>query len=78
MDISGVKKYENYLRRQTEQFQWETTANVEDIEYLRCQEQLQEQLLTQYTQVERVIGELTPVLMTLERGVFSPDSGQKQ
>ena len=57
MDIAGLKKFENHLRRQEEQSQWETTANPEDIEYLRCQEELQEQLLTQHTQVERVIGE---------------------
>ena len=55
MDITGGKKYENYLRRQTDQRQWESTANAEDIEYIRCQEQLQEQLLTQHTQVERII-----------------------
>lgn len=57
MDITGLKKLDNYVRRQEEQSQWEASANAEDIEFFRCQEQLQEQLLTQYTQVERVIGE---------------------
>ena len=57
MDIVGVKKFENYQRRQEEQRQWEASANAEDIEYLRCQEELHEQLLTQHTQIERVIGE---------------------
>ena len=37
--------------------EWEERANEEDIEYVRCQEELQEQLLVQCTQVERVIGE---------------------
>ena len=58
MDITGLKRLDNYLRRREEQSQWEAEANPEDIEFLRCQEQLQEQLLTQHTQVERVIGEL--------------------
>lgn len=57
MDITGLKKLDNYIRRQEEQSQWEASANAEDIEFFRCQEQLQEQLLTQHTQVERVIGE---------------------
>ncbi|CAI8057331.1 Chromodomain-helicase-DNA-binding protein 2 [Geodia barretti] len=56
MDIRGLKKLDNYLRRQEEMSQWEAGANAEDIEFFRCQEQLQEQLLTQHTQVERVIG----------------------
>ena len=58
MDIKGRKKFENYLRREAERAQWEAGANAEDIEFVRCQEQLQEQLLAQHTQVERVIGEL--------------------
>lgn len=58
MDITGGKKFDNYLRRTAERSEWEAAANAEDVEYMRCQEQLQEQLLTQHTQVERVIGEL--------------------
>ena len=57
MDIKGGKKFENFLRREADQAQWEAGANAEDIEFVRCQEQLQEQLLAQHTQVERVIGE---------------------
>lgn len=59
MDIKGNKKFDNYLRRESERDQWEASANAEDIEFVHCQEQLQEQLLAQHTQVERVIGELT-------------------
>ena len=57
MDIKGMKRFENFLRREAERLQWEAGANEEDIEFLQCQEQLQEQLQAQYTQVERVIGE---------------------
>ena len=53
----GLKRFENFLRRGAERAQWEATANEEDVEFLRCQEQMQEQLLAQHTEVERVIGE---------------------
>ena len=52
-----MKRFENFLRRERERGEWEERANEEDIEYVRCQEELQEQLLVQCTQVERVIGE---------------------
>ena len=57
MDVTGLKKFENHLRRQEEQARWEAGANAEDIEFFSCQEQLQEQLVAQHTRVERVIGE---------------------
>ena len=57
MDIKGMKRFENFLRREQERREWEEVANEEDIEFVRCQEELQEQLLAQCTQVERVIGE---------------------
>ena len=36
---------------------WEKMVSPEDVEYAKCQEELGEQLLGQFTQVERVIGE---------------------
>ena len=35
---------------------WEREANPEDIEYVKCQDELVEQLLEEFTKVERVIG----------------------
>ena len=56
-DIKGIKKFSNFLKREQEKEAWERTANPEEIEYIKCQEELSEQLLGQFTQVERVIGQ---------------------
>lgn len=56
-DIKGMKKFLNFLKREEEREAWEASASLEDIEYLKCQEELTNQLLVNFTQVERVIGE---------------------
>lgn len=56
-DLRGMKKFYNFLKRQEESELWEKTANLEDIEYVKCQEELGDQLLMSFTKVERVIGE---------------------
>lgn len=61
-DIRGMKKFYNFLKREEERESWERTANMEDIEYFKCQEELGEQLLANFTQVERVIGKYVVIL----------------
>ena len=56
-DVRGMKKFYNFLKREEEQALWEQTASMEDIEYVQCQEELGEQLLVNFTQVEKVIGQ---------------------
>jgi hypothetical protein len=56
-DIRGMKKFHNFLKREEERSVWEASASLEDIEYVKCQEELTDQLLAGFTQVERVIGE---------------------
>lgn len=56
-DIKGIKKFHNFLKREEEREEWEASASLEDIEYLKCQEELSDQLLVNFTQVERIIGE---------------------
>lgn len=55
-DIRGTKKFLNFLKREEERELWERNANLEDIEYLKCQEELGDELLVNLTQVEKVIG----------------------
>jgi len=55
-DIKGMKKFINFLKREEEKEMWEKDANAEDIEYFKCQEELADELLDQFIQVERVIG----------------------
>lgn len=56
MNVKGMKRFYNFLKREEEREMWEQEANPEDIEYIKCQEELQDQLLEHVTQVERVIG----------------------
>ncbi len=58
-DIKGIKKFHNFVKKEEERDAWEKMASPEDVEYAKCQEELGEQLLGQFTQVERVIGECT-------------------
>ena len=58
-NVKGMKRFYNYLKREEEREAWEREANPEDIEYVKCQEELNEQLQEQVTHVERIIGELT-------------------
>lgn len=62
--VKGMKRFENFLKREEEKEAWRQNASPEDIEYLECQEELSEQLLEQHTQVERVIGESPPHPLT--------------
>ena len=65
-NVKGMKKFYNFLKREQEREAWEASANPEDIEYAKCQEEMAEQLMENVTQVERVIGECvsTPVQYT--------------
>ena len=66
-DVRGMKKFHNFLKREEERELWEKEANPEDLEYVKCQEQLADQLLEQFTQVERVIGQSVQVVYTICR-----------
>lgn len=55
-NVKGLKRFYNYLKREEERAVWEREANPEDIEFVKCQEELNDQLLEQFTLVERVIG----------------------
>ena len=56
--VKGMKKFYNHLKHEEEKARWEKTANMEDVEFLECQEEMNEQLFEQYTLVERVIGRM--------------------
>ena len=62
MNVKGMKRFYNFLKREEEREAWEQGANPEDIEYAKCQEELQDQLLEHVTHVERVIGEVSVCL----------------
>lgn len=55
--VKGIKKLENYIKKERDIEHWRKYANVEDIDYYECQLELQQDLLKSYNYVERVIAE---------------------
>lgn len=55
--VKGIKKLENYIKREEELSLWKEHATPEDIEYFDCQMELQGELLKSYNNVERIIAE---------------------
>lgn len=57
--VKGMKKLENFIKKELELQIWRNHASPEDIEYYECQMELQQELLKSYTNVERIIGNKT-------------------
>ncbi|XP_024942865.1 chromodomain-helicase-DNA-binding protein 1 isoform X3 [Cephus cinctus] len=55
--VKGIKKLENFVKREREIKQWRDYAGPEDIDYFECQLELQQDLLKSYNNVERIIAE---------------------
>lgn len=55
--VKGMKKLENYIKKEHDIEAWRKYANVEDIDYYECQQELQQDLLKSYNFVERIIAE---------------------
>lgn len=51
-----MKKLENYVKREADIAFWREHATPEDIDYYECQQELQQELLKSYNNVERIIG----------------------
>ena len=54
--MKGLKKLENFVKKEEEIRFWKEHSTPEDIEYYECQLELQQELLKSYTRVERIIG----------------------
>jgi len=55
LTAKGVKKVENFTKRMDELSDWKLVSSPEDIEYMECQLQMQQQLQDSYTTVERIV-----------------------
>ena len=53
--VKGMKKLENFIKKQDEIKYWKQEASPEDVEYLECQTEMLDNLLETYTKIERVI-----------------------
>lgn len=56
--VKGMKKLENYIKKEVEIQQWMKYSTPEDVEYYECQLELGQELLKSYNQVERIIGNI--------------------
>lgn len=57
--VKGMKKLENYIKREKDIEYWRKyQAGPEDIDYYECQQELQQDLLKSYYNVERVIAQV--------------------
>ncbi|KAL4122505.1 hypothetical protein QTP88_014827 [Uroleucon formosanum] len=55
--VKGLKKIDNFVKREDSIGAWRTQMTPEDSEYYECQLELQQDLLKSYNIVERIIGE---------------------
>lgn len=55
-NVRGMKKLENFKKKEQEKRKWLKAASPEDREYFNCQEELMDDLHSQYRLVERIIG----------------------
>ncbi|XP_051540955.1 chromodomain-helicase-DNA-binding protein 1-like isoform X3 [Myxocyprinus asiaticus] len=55
-NVKGMKKLDNFMKKEQEKKKWLKTASPEDVEYLNCQQELMDDLHSQYQIVERIIG----------------------
>lgn len=54
--VKGLKKLENYIKKEVEIQQWIRYSTPEDVEYYECQMELTQELLKSHNRVERIIG----------------------
>lgn len=54
--MKGLKKLDNFIKRERRLEQMRECIESEDLEYLECQLELKNQLLKSYNNVERIIG----------------------
>ncbi|XP_040277512.1 chromodomain-helicase-DNA-binding protein 1 [Bufo bufo] len=54
-NVKGMKKLDNYKKKEQEKKRWLKSASPEDIEYYNCQQELTDDLHKQYQIVERII-----------------------
>ncbi|KAH8283644.1 hypothetical protein KR018_010322, partial [Drosophila ironensis] len=55
MKAKGMKKLDNFIKKEQEQAYWRRYAGPEDIDYFECQMELQQELLKSYNNVDRII-----------------------
>ncbi|GFS24820.1 chromodomain-helicase-DNA-binding protein 1, partial [Elysia marginata] len=55
-NVNGLKKLENFMKKEEEIKDWKDAATPEDIEYFDCQQEMMQDLTESHKNVERIIG----------------------
>uniref|UniRef100_A0A8C6IZD7 DNA helicase n=1 Tax=Melopsittacus undulatus TaxID=13146 RepID=A0A8C6IZD7_MELUD len=74
-NVKGMKKLDNYKKKDQETKRWLKNASPEDVEYYNCQQELTDDLHKQYQIVERIIG--IKILIRLLLCISAAHSNQK-
>jgi len=61
LKAKGIKKVENFVKKQEELDAWKRFASPEDIEYMECQREMEQDLIRSHTMVERIVEMAAPL-----------------
>uniref|UniRef100_A0A672L281 Chromodomain-helicase-DNA-binding protein 1-like n=1 Tax=Sinocyclocheilus grahami TaxID=75366 RepID=A0A672L281_SINGR len=70
-NVKGMKKLDNFKKKDQEKKKWLKAASPEDVEYFNCQQELMDDLHSQYQLVERIIGKR--MLLPIKSAAGYPD-----
>lgn len=59
MNAKGLKKVQNYIKKQKEVEMWKRSADKEYIEFYECEQVMAEELCEEYKKIERVVAHQT-------------------
>ncbi|CAI9733833.1 chromodomain-helicase-DNA-binding protein 1-like isoform X2 [Octopus vulgaris] len=66
--VNGLKKLENFKRKEEEISEWRETATPEDLEYYDCQQEMVTELYQQYSKIERIIAHSNQKTNNIDNG----------
>lgn len=55
MGAKGIKKLQNFVKKEMETDRWRSTADKEYVEFYECEREMGEELFEQYKLVERIV-----------------------
>ena len=60
MGAKGLKKVDNFMKKALEIMLWKRNSNADDVEYMECQMEMEQELTQSYTIVERIVDRQMP------------------
>merc|ERR1719391_1780831 len=60
MNAKGLKKVDNYMKKQQDIARWRKFSSADDVEYMECQMEMEQEMLKSYVVVERIVDRQMP------------------